>query len=289
MDYDVQTVLGPKTAAVQKEDALVQLQTHPNYPQGAIVASFDEKNGQWVAKLRVPKEASTHEAAPPPPPGPPTDGPPTPPGASDGPPKSEDESSDGPPSDDAEKPSEDEGPPKPDDTEPEKPNLEHQVQQLTHLIQGIADALGVAGAGGPPHPGAGPEAEGPPPPPAGGPGAGHQGPGRPPSGPGGQSGMMRARPLKPGEAPNAPGVTPMGAPAFASVADDHPWKDTIGKTASFTATQEIDEDEPSEGLIARSASELRELAEPVGYKVGQVREGRTEDGKRCVKALITAH
>jgi hypothetical protein len=291
MEYNVQTVLGPRTASISKEDALVELQTHPDYPKNAIVANFDEQDGQWVAKLRIPKTAETKESAPPPP-GLAGDTPVELPAGPDGPSKDEDDSSDAPSPDESEKPSDEkseDGPPKPGDDEGKPPSVEQQVTQLTHLVQQIADALGVAGAGGPPHPGAGPEVGGLPAPPAGGPGAGHAGPGRPPQGPGGQSAMMRARPLKPGEAPNSPGVTPVGAPAFASVApDDHPWKDLVGKTASFTVSSEIPEDEPSEGLIARSTTELKELAEPVGYKIAQVREGRTDDGTRVVKALVSA-
>lgn len=304
MDYNVQTVLGPRTASVGKEDALVQLQTHPDYPKGAIVANFDEINGQWQATLRVPKAASTHEAAPPPPGLPSPDGPPTPPAPSDGPPKPEGDSEDGPPSDEAEKPSEEkpgeeEGPPKPGEEEG-KPNVEHQLVELTGLLHQIADALGVGPAAGPPHPGAGPEVGGPPALPAG---PGHQGPGRPPQGPGGQSAMMRSRPLKPGEAPNSPGVTPVGAPAFASVADDHPWKPMLGKVATFNVNSEVEDDEAREGMIARAAAELNDLAGNVwdaekkdwvpgpnatGYRVAQVKEGRSEDGKRVIKALITA-
>lgn len=115
--------------------------------------------------------------------------------------------------------------------------------------------------------------------------------------------MMRARPLKPGEAPNSPGVTPVGAPAFASVAEDHPWKPMIGKVATFEAKSPVSEDDSDEKLISRSVTELNELAGNVwdektsswvpgpnatGYKVGQVREGRDDDGKRVIKALISA-
>ena len=286
MEYDLQTVLGPKTAQVKRADALEQLQTHPDFPKGAILADFEEKNGQWVATLKTPKSATTKESAPPPfaketPPE--ESGPPAP---TEGPPKSEDESGD--PEEKSEAPKE-EGPPKPEGEEgdalnPKKPSVEEAVSNLTHLVQQIADTLGIAGAGGPPHPGAGPEAGGPPPPPGG---AGHGGPGRPPQGPQGQSAMMRARPLKPGDAPNSPGVTPVGAPAFASVADDHPWKDMLGKAATFSVKNIVPEGEDREGIIATATAELKELAEPHGYQVRQVREGKDESGNRVVKALIS--
>lgn len=287
MNYQVQTVLGPKTSQVKRADALEQLQTHPEYPKNAILADFEDKGGQWVATLKVP-EASTKEAAPPPfaKETPAEAGPPE----LDGPPK--DDGGEDSPSD--EKPDEkEEGPPKAEGEEgdalnPKKPSVEEAVSNLTHLVQQIADALGVAGPG---HPGAGPEVGGPPAPPGGGPPAGGRGPGRPPSGPAGQSAMMRARPLKPGDAPNSPGVTPVGAPAFASTAvpDDHPWKNTIGRVATFSVANPIPDDEPSEGLTKRAKAELSELAEPFGYHARQIREGRDEDGNRVVRALISRH
>lgn len=276
MEYDTRTVIGPRVATVNRKDALTGLQTDPQFPKGAILADFSERNGHWVAELQTPKVAG---------PFPPSDSESedAPSGPPEGPPKDE--------APDAAEPDlpEEAGPPKPGEgegKEPKKPSVEESIEHLTTLVQALTDALGV-GPGGPPgHPGAGPEADamaGPPPPA----GPGHAGPGHPPGG-GAPGAMQRSRPLKPGDAPNAPGVTPIGAPAFANVRDDHPWKSLAGKTASFTVTAAIEDDDDESKIISRAAFELNPLAEEIGYKVGQVRRGTDDRGNPVVKALITA-
>jgi hypothetical protein len=86
--------------------------------------------------------------------------------------------------------------------------------------------------------------------------------------------------LKPGEAP--PGSTPIGAPAFASVADDHPWKDVLGKKRTFKVDEPI-----GDMTLASVKAELDSLAEGTGYQVKQLIEARNESGQRVASALIS--
>jgi hypothetical protein len=124
---------------------------------------------------------------------------------------------------------------------------------------------------------AGPDAGGPPVPPPhghGGPPPGHGAPG------GGPDVSIHERALKPGEVP--PGGTPVGAPAFASVAADHPWAHTVGKVPHFRVAEELGEGQKIEDAEA----ELQSIASAGGFKVSTVRPLRGENGERIISAVI---
>lgn len=266
---------GPRTASVERSAALEQLQSAPGFPKGAIIHDFREEDGRWLAEIKV---AETKEAAPPfPPKDVPTDD-----EAPDSKPPSEDAPAE-PESDDSDEPKE-EKEPKGEDEKPKdegKKSVEDILQDLAPIIHQIADKLGIGAPGDDsPVPGEdGPLGDVPPPPDA---------PPAPPTkgpGGGGLAGLHGPSKLKPGEMPNRPGVTPVGAPAFSStqastVPDDHPWKDLIGKVASITVS------EPTDVPLKEAHAELKSLAEPYGYHVRRLRED-TEDGTRVVRALIS--
>lgn len=256
---------GPRTASVDRPTALEQLQTAPGFPKGAIVHDFREEDGRWLAEVKL---AETKESAPPP--FPPTDGP-----ADDEAPDSKPPGEDSPADSDSEPSDESKDEPKDKDEKSDKgdskESLEDTVHELSDLVHAIADKLGVGDAGDD-SPLPGDELAGDvPPPPEAPPGPPHAAPGPKPAGK-----------LKPGEIPSGPGVTPIGAPAFASVnvPDDHPWKDLIGKVATITVS------EPTVAPLKEAHDELRGLAEPYGYHVRRLRED-TEDGQRVVRALIS--
>jgi hypothetical protein len=154
------------------------------------------------------------------------------------------------------------------------------------ILQQICDALGIpvdptgglggdpTGAGGPPGPPAGP----PGPPGAGGP------PGGGPLGPGGHpmEVVRHERVTKPGETP--PGGTPVGAPAFASVRQDHPWAHLAGKVASFEVADKI-----GDAPLGQIKNELSSLASEINYRVARLREDKDDDGNRVAAAVITQH
>lgn len=267
---NVQIVTGPPVRAMSKEKAEQALRSHAMFPKSASVA-IEDVNGTWVAAIALPKEGWQVQAGP----------------AfeeSDGKNDGEDsggESDSKPPSDSGESgpPSGEDGPPGLDGEggdKPKKPSVEESVLHLTDIVTQIATALGLpVGGGAGPVPGmdAGPPA--PPPGPPGGP------PGGPPAGgpPGGKQHMVHERALKPGEA--QPGTTPLGAPAFASVREDHPWREMPGQFASFTVEENIG-DEPTQTV----SDELRSLASEIGYNVRQFRvEG--EGTQRVARALIS--
>jgi hypothetical protein len=79
----------------------------------------------------------------------------------------------------------------------------------------------------------------------------------------GKQHVVHERSLKPGEAP--PGTTPIGSPSFAHV-KGHPWEEDIRQGAKEILLEDVQGDD-SIGVIA---SELRGLAEPVGYRVEQI-------------------
>jgi hypothetical protein len=260
----VQIVTGPPVQAMSKEKAEAALRSHALFPKQASV-TLEDVNGTWVAAIALPGKTAAPAFE-----------------ESDG--KNDGEESGGskPPSDSGESdgpPSGDEGPPGLGDEggdKPKKPSVEEAVGHLTDIVTQIATALGLpVGGGAGPVPGmdAGPPA--PPPGPPGGPPAG------PPAGgpPGGKQHMVHERALKPGEA--QPGTTPLGAPAFASVREDHPWREMPGHFATFTVEETIGE-EPTQSV----ANELRSLASEIGYNVRQFRvEG--EGNQRIARALIS--
>lgn len=187
----------------------------------------------------------------------------------DAPPKESDDSDseDSPPTNDS---GESDGPPKGDKPEGKPKGEKGELGQVLTLLHSIADALGIA------PPGAVPGAEdplspdGPPPPPPGPPGAG----GPPPGdvggvgGPGHQEIVHRTK-LKPGDTP--PGVTPIGAPAFAS-------SNQLSRMASFDAF----DDTPGKS-IKEAKAELEALYGPHGFKVRQIK--RVEGGRRLAAKL----
>jgi hypothetical protein len=270
-------VAGPPTKDVTREVAEQALRAHPQFPKNASVA-LDEVEGVWVAAIAI--EDSTKTAAPFPPSG-------------DGGSNTDDGGSSGPPapdagSDDADSgegpPSDEEGPPKEDKPEKGEKGLEHQIHALTEMVHTIVEALGLApspadsmmpgadmpGAG---PPGGPPGAGGPPGPHAGGPGQG--------AGPDGQQHIVHERAMKPGMA--QPGSTPVGAPAFASVADDHPWKEVIAQGVEEFEAEEVISDEES---LAAVQAEIDQLAAGTGYKLKGLKDARNENGQRVAHVRI---
>lgn len=262
---EVQIVKGPPVSKVSRNEAESQLAKHPAFPKGAAY-TLDEVEGRWIAAI-----ASQKQAAPPfapssegPPGGPPAGGPP----ALDGPP---DEEGPTPPGEEDQSDFTKGEDKKPGDKKGEgKGGEQAAIQHLTQLVETLVNALGLGGPEGSPVPGA----DQIPPPPA---------PGGPPAAPapGDKQHVVHERSLKPGEA--APGSTPVGAPSFASVREDHPWREVVGKVRTFKLNEKISEDESMTSI----ANELHNLAGEVGYRIEQLHEARDESGHRVAKALVT--
>jgi hypothetical protein len=155
--------------------------------------------------------------------------------------------------------------------------IEHAVAELTSLVHAMAEHMGIlpppgipggddmmGGMGGPEGP---PGAGGPPPMgPEGG--AGHGGH---PSAGGDHQEIIHKTKLKPGEA--APGVTPIGAPAFSSVQASQ-----LQRMASFDAF-----DDTPQKSIKQAKDELEAIYGPYGFKVRQIK--RVENGQRLAAKL----
>jgi hypothetical protein len=191
---------------------------------------------QWQSEVRTVKESA------PPFGGPPADE------APDGPPVPDDSApeEDGPPKD--------EGEDKPKDEKGGEKGMEHMLSQIFDMMTKMTDALGLSDPSGPvPGMDEGPAPDGPPAPPSGKPGVDASG----------KQHVVHERSLKPGEAP--PGTTPIGSPSFAHV-KGHPWEEDIRQGAKEILLEDVQGDD-SIGVIA---SELRGLAEPVGYRVEQI-------------------
>lgn len=257
MELEVRTIKGPPTDKVSRQEAQQKL-AGIGLPEGSIVGELRDIEGLWVVSAAIPKKAT-------PPPFEPQEE--APPG----------DSPEGPPSDDG-----GEGGPPPDDGGEEKPEgdekgddkgkgVEHQVAQLTHMLTTLLTALGLDPTGGglP-----GPEGDvGPTPP----------GPGGPPdvdqAGGDAKTHTVHERALKPGESP--PGTTPIGSPAFASVSDEHPWVDVIGKKRTFLVESPI-----GDRTMSSVKDELNKLAEGTGYGLRRAKEGIDKEGRRVARALI---
>jgi hypothetical protein len=267
MALEVRIITGPPSARVTKEAAAKKLAEHPQFPEGAAY-ELEDVDGRWIAAIASEKVAEFPPAKGEE--GPPAEAPEPP--AEDGPP-----TEDGPPVDDGEgedKPKEDKG------EKGDEKGKGGELAKIEHLLTTLLTALGLdpAGADGSPVPG--PDADFP-----GGPEGGPEGlDGGAPTGPPApghddKTHTVHERALKPGEAP--PGSTPVGAPAFASVADDHPWKGVLGKKRTFKVEEEIG-DQPLSSVQA----ELSQLADGTGYSVAQLTEAQ-QDGRRVARALIS--
>jgi hypothetical protein len=257
METEIQIVPGPSSTRLTKEAAAEGLVKMPGFPKGASY-TLKDVDGRWFAAVVVPKEL-TKESAPFPPGG---DGPPS------GPPTGGPDEESGPPSEDGPPTDEGEDKPKGDDDkssegapkEDGKLSLEHQLANLTDMLTKITDALGLSspadGMVPGPDDGAVPPPDGPP-----GLGGGEDGVPKPGEGPDGKTHTVHERSLKPNEAP--PGTTPVGAPAFGSVQEDHPWKAAIEAGVKEFEVESAIGDQP----IATVAHELKTLAAPYGYVV----------------------
>jgi hypothetical protein len=249
MEIDLQIAPGPPVQMVKSRDeAEAQLRAHPAFPKHASV-EITQLGGRWIAAVATPKLVK--EAEFPPPAG--DEGPPVPDSGSDsGPdrsPEPKDEGKDDKPKDD--KPKEEKG-------------EDHLLTQVFDMLQKITDALGLSDPSSPvPGMDEGPAPDGPPAPPMDAPPA----PGEDGKDAQGKQHVVHERSLKPGEAP--PGSTPVGAPAFASVQvpDNHPWAEQIKEGAR----EIILEDVLGSDTVKTAASELRQLAEPVGYRLDQIK------------------
>lgn len=215
-------------AGMTREEALLSLQEHPEFQKRNMkIADIKRRRDRWVATVFEPKHSGTPPFA-----------------VDEEEPESpkpeslefEDEPKDLDSLDDLDD-SEDEG-------EKDEKSEDKDLSEVLDLVKAIADALGVSTTpkglddlGGP---GPGPDAEAPLPPP-------------PPS----KKGPSK---LKPGELPNTPGVTPVGAPAFAKT-------QAAGRVATFTATAPVSEFRN----IKEAKASLDEEYGPMGYTVKQIK------------------
>ena len=239
MLYQKRTVNAPAKGRT-REAAIQSIKESPQFPDGTEILDIKRRGDKWIATLLEP-----HTAEFPPPSDDEESGPPT----DEGPPKAEkSESGDG-------------------DSDSKGPSGE--MAMMMDLMMAIADKLGVVpgpaapGAEDSPVPGEAPPPPPGPPAPAGGPpGAG--------GGPPGHQEIVHKTKLKPGDTP--PGVTPIGAPAFASVSND------LSRMASFDAF----DDTPGKS-IKQAKDELEAIYGPHGFKVRQIK--RVEGGTRLAAKL----
>ena len=262
MNTLIEIVSGPLTSKVSREVAEKQLTAHPLFPKSASYA-IEEVQGHWVAAFT--KEASPaffdSEGG----------------GDDEGPEKDSpaEEASESPIEEAAEHSEADDSEDGEEKGEKKEKGEKGELAELKELLTTLLTALGIAPHGEDDSIVPGPDA--PPGPEDLGPDAGG-----PPAPPRDKQVVRHERSLKPGEA--APGTTPVGAPAFSSVADNHPWKVAIDQgSKSFRVEEEIG----SDITLAAVTQELRALASGTGYEIKQVTEGRTQDGKRTAKALIS--
>lgn len=217
--------------------------------EGAEVLDISRRGNKWVATLLEPKTA---EFPPPKDEEKETE--------TDAPEPKDTDSEDGPPSKDDAAPEKSDGPPKPEGPKGEKA----EISALMDLVTQIADKLGIVPGGAAPGAEDAPLPDGPPAPPAGPPAPSPHHPGV--GGEDHQEIVHRTK-LKPGDTP--PGVTPIGAPAFAS---------TLARVGSFDAF----DDTPGKS-IKEAKAELEALYGPHGFKVRQIK--RVENGQRLAAKL----
>jgi hypothetical protein len=261
MEFIARTVIGPPSDKIDEKTARSRLEKHPQFKPGSVIVAMEQQGGKWVAKLHEPKVAA-----------PPPFGESGPPSGEDSPPPSEPKKEDGPPKDEGEggeKPKNDKD--NKDDATGEKISIE----KVFDLVQQIAQAVGVAGAGpagldgppgaGPAGPALGPHAT----PPEGGPP--HDETSQVPGSPDTKQIIHRKAP---------PGATPVGSPAFASTQSPQVPRP---KVASFQVEEPVPDDFP----IKQAKEEIEAMYGPHGYKVKRIREDRSESGERVIRALVS--
>jgi hypothetical protein len=264
---ELKIVTGPPSAKVSKGEALTKLRRNPQFPKNASV-EIEEVEGRWVAAIVT-------QSGPFPPS---EDGPFEAPEPSD-PPEAEE-------SPESESPSDEFGEEKPKEKseksedskekgESGEKGLEAQVHHLVEMLTKITDALGLSDSpGDSPIPGPDASHELPP-------GADHNPAVPGAQGPDNKTHTVHERALKPGESP--PGTTPIGAPAFSHVREDHPWKEILGKKRTFKLEEPI-----GDTKLADVHRELNALAEETGeYRVAQLQETVDTSGQRIARALIS--
>lgn len=285
----IQFLQGPLVSEFSRQAVEDGLRHHPKIAKGAAYA-LHTVEGRYVAAIALESDANeglfggpadqSEES-----PGPKSIGPDdTTPDLDDGSengPDSPSEAEPGPPTDgpdgDADDGSDDGGDKK-----------ESKEEHILKLLDVIVKALGIDPEGGagpeggddlgvsPLGPG-GPDGDVPPPPPG-------LGTPTPHGNDSNEQRIIHEKALKPGEVP--PGGTPVGAPAFSHVREDHPWKRTAGVVASFS-TESVIGNRP----LSQVYDELLVLANEVGggYKVKKLEEGVDNNGNRIARALISIH
>jgi hypothetical protein len=248
MLYQKRIVKAP-AKGMTREAAVDSIRSSTQFADGTEILDIKRRGDKWVATLLEP-----HTAEFPPPPDDSED--------NGGPPKAEKSESSDSDSDSKGPPDGDKGPKPPEGDK----GPSGEMAMMMDLMMAIADKLGVVpGAAAPgaedsPMPG-----EVPPPPP------GPPGPsaGGPAGGPPGHQEIVHKTKLKPGDTP--PGVTPIGAPAFAST-------NQLSRMASFDAF----DDTPGKS-IKQAKDELEAIYGPHGFKVRQIK--RVEGGTRLAAKL----
>lgn len=284
----IQFMQGPLVSEMSRDAVEEGLRHHPKIAKGAAYA-LSTVEGRYVAAVAV--ESASNEGLFGGPadqseesPGPKSIGP------DDTTPDLDDGSENGPDSpEDAEPEPLDDGGEDKDGEGDEGDKKESKEDRILKLLDAISTALGITPPGDGPDDGAGddlgvaPLGPGgpdnlPPPPPPGGPSAGSHGD------PSNEQRIIHEKALKPGEVP--PGGTPVGAPAFSHVREDHPWKRTAGVVASFSTEAPI-----GNRPLSAVYSELVGLTDEIGggYKVKKFEEGTDSNGNRVARALISIH
>lgn len=251
MEFIARTVTHPNPR-LTKEAAIESLKKHPEFKQGTVIVKLEQKDGHWTASLHEPKTAgpppflddeANSESAP-------TDE------------VKPDEPMDEAPSEDA--PSDSDG-----DDKKDKSDKKPSIESVMELVEQIAKAVGVptGGEGGPEGPeGMGKEPMDDPLPPPGMDGPPGPPPGAPKPGLGGpKETIHRKAPL---------GVTPIGAPAYAST------KVAAPKVASFEV------EEPWDGTVKEAMDAINAQYGPHGYQVRKIKEAEV-NGTRVIRARVS--
>jgi hypothetical protein len=285
MVSSVELIEGPLVTEMSRQKAENGLRQLVSKRESKVAYAMEQIAGRWVAALveeddedeekkDETKESATKQSGPPP--------------FGGGAPADDDEESAGPKSEgpDDKEPSEGDGdsdddggaaPPKAPKPEKGEAGKGGELHKILQMLETLFTALGLPNDVGEP-PEAGPGTPPPPPPHAPGP----PGPASPPGVKPNEQHVIHERVTKPGETP--PGGTPVGAPAFASVRDDHPWAKIAGRTASFEVFAEL-----GNRTLEEALPDLQALAREIGYRVGRLREARGEQGQRVAVAVITKH